>query len=93
MSTGEGGRETRAFSWQQWLTEGLQHLAAIAETSPLPPQFWYHLGQALCEAGEALRILSAYLQETAPEDLLETYGRLLDENTRLGQWPESSSQA
>ncbi len=92
MRTSEADKN-RTFSWQQWLAEGLEQLASSTEGPSLPPQFWFHLGQALCEAGTALRILSVYLQETFPDDLLETYGNLLKETTRLGEWPEPPSES
>ena len=78
--------DEQGFRLETWLAEGLAGLARLAGERPLPPEFWQHLGQAMCELGEALHILSTHLRaETGSSDLLDTYERLMDAGIRLGQ--------
>lgn len=72
----EQNREN-VFRWQEWLLEGFQGLIQGVQAEQMPPEFWQHLGKALCELGMALQILGAPVHPSAEPHLLEEYERVM----------------
>ena len=71
-------RPEGSFRWQEWLLEGFRGLTETVGTEPPPPEFWQHLGKALCELGTALQLLGVPVSPPSGEHLLEAYERLMD---------------
>ncbi len=73
----ETAEEPSPFAWENWVLQGLQGFSRQIGQADLPPEFWQHLGRALCELGSALRLLGIRLPNSPQPSLLEEYERIM----------------